>query len=242
VRPSSFVQADSSYRAMIVMLPVMTLLFRVLVIHQRVVHMTSADQKQLYLSSVCTCLIAAVLSVYFDPAGDAPQSAPSASETLPQYIVLALLVLQIIAQTVVRLMATEESIFDNVDWPWSSQLFQAPSEQFSFDELTTRLMTGSVRRAALRVLVSAIAAAKFVLLNYLAFSQIAMVIAGLASSGPTSSSGIESSSVIIGCIPLIISGALLLHNIAKFIRFLWQMCCKRAKHASPRRSDRNSLY
>jgi len=44
MRPSSFAQANSSDRAMILMLPVMMLLFRALVIRQRVVDMTSADQ------------------------------------------------------------------------------------------------------------------------------------------------------------------------------------------------------
>ena len=242
LRPSSFAQANSSDRAMIFMLPVMTLLFRALVICQRVVDMTSADQKQLYVSSMFTCFIAAVLSMYFDPARDEPQSGPLfASDTSPQYIVVALLVVQVITQTVVRRRAAEESIFDNTDWLWSSRRSHA-SAQISFDELPARLVMGSVRSVAFKVLDAAMVAGKFVLLNYLAISQLAMAIAGLASSGPTSPPSIESSSVIIGCIPLIISGTLLLYNTAKFIRFLWQLCWKKAKQTGPRRSDRDSLY
>ena len=44
---------------------------------------------------------------------------------------------------------------------------------FSFEELETRLVMGSIKSASSS---GAVAAAKFVLLNYLAISQIVMVI------------------------------------------------------------------
>jgi hypothetical protein len=149
VRPSSFAQADSSDRAMIVMLPVLMILFRALVIHQRLVHLTLADQRQLYFSSACSCLITAVLGASFAQFGEARELAPSfASDTAPQCIVLALLVVQIIAQTAIRFRATEASIFDKMDGPWSSSSSHAPSAVFSFDELPNRLAIGSMKRAS----------------------------------------------------------------------------------------------
>jgi hypothetical protein len=240
VRPSSYDQADSLQRAMIVMLPVMTLMLRALVIRQRVVLLTTADQRQLFAGSVSSCLIAAVLSAYFERADGAHQSSPSfASQTTPQYIVLALLAVQIIAQTVIRLKATEESFFDNTDWPWSSARAQAFSAVFTFDELVTRLVVGSMKSASST---AAIAAFKFMLLNHVPLSQMAMVVAGLASSGAASPPSIEASSVVIGCIPLVTSGALLLHNVLKLVAFLRRKWCGRREQAAARRSGRDSFY
>jgi hypothetical protein len=53
LRPSSFDHADSSKRAMIVALPVVMLLLRALVIRRRMVQLTAADQRQLYVGSAC---------------------------------------------------------------------------------------------------------------------------------------------------------------------------------------------
>jgi hypothetical protein len=240
LRPSSFDQTDSSQRAMIVALPVVMLLLRALVIRRRVVQLTAADQRQLYVGSACSCLIAAVVSVYFERADDAHQSSPSfASQTTPQGIVLALLAVQVVAQTVIRLKATEESFFDNTDWPWSSPSAKASSAVFTFDELATRLVLGSVKSASST---AAIAAAKFTLLNHVPLSQMAMVVAGLASSGAASPPSIEASSVVIGCIPLVTSGALLLHNMLKLVAFLRRKWCGRREQAAARRSGRDSFY
>ncbi len=237
-QPSAFAQAGSSDRAMIVMLPVMMILLRVLVIRQRVVQLTSADQKQLYASSICSLLIAAVLSESFARAADARQSAPSfATDTSTQFIILALLIVQIITQTVIRCRATSTSAFDNTDWPWSSASSHA-SAQFSFDELMSRLLMGSIKSASSS---SATAAVKFFLLNYVALSQMAMVVAGLASSGATFASSIEASSVFIGSVPLITSGALLLHNAVKFIYFLRQKCCRRPNRTGSLLSNTNNF-
>jgi hypothetical protein len=236
--PSAFARAGSFDRAMIVMLPFMALLFRALVIRQRVVQLTSADQKLLYASSAFSCFIAAALSVPFASAARERQSAqPFESNTLPQCIVLALLVLQLVAQTVIRRRATEKSSFDNTDWPWSTAASHASSAVFSFDELATRLVLGSIKRSS-----AAIAGAKFFLLNYVVISQMAMVIAGLASARANSAASVEASSVVVGRIPLITSGALLLHNAIKLVKLLWQKCCGRQKQADRRRSSRDSSY
>ena len=130
---------------------------------------------------------------------------------------LALLVLQLVAQTVIRRRATEESSFDNTDWPWSPAASHASSAVFSFDQLVTRLVLGSMKRAS-----AAIAGAKFFLLNYVVISQMAMVVAGLASARENSAASVESSSVVVGSIPLITSCALLLHNAAKLAKMMWR--------------------
>ena len=238
VRPSSFAQGGSSDRAMIVMLPVIMLLLRALVIRQRVVQLTSADQKLLYVSSAFSCFIAVALSVPFAGASRARQSAqPFESDTVPQCIVLALLVLQLVAQTVIRRSATEESSFDNTDWPWSPAASHASSAVFSFDQLVTRLVLGSMKRAS-----AAIAVAKFFLLNYVVISQMVMVIAGLASARANSAASVEGSSVVVGSIPLVTSCALLLHNAAKLAKLVWRKCCRRQEQAERRRSSRDSFY
>jgi hypothetical protein len=68
---------------------------------------------------------------------------------------------------------------------------------------------GSIKRSS-----AAIAGAKFFLLNYVVISQMAMVVAGLASARANSAASVEISSVVVGSIPLITSCALLLHNAA----------------------------
>jgi hypothetical protein len=224
-QPSSFALAGSSDRAMIVMLPVIMLLFRALVIRQRVVQLTSADQKLLYVSSAFSCFIAVALSVPFARARQSETSFDSS--TAPQGIVLALLVLQLVAQTVIRRRATEESSFDNTDWPWSPAASQASSAVFFFDQLVTRLVLGSMKRAS-----AAISSAKFFLLNYAVISQMAMVISGLASARANSAPSIETSSIVIGSIPLLTSGVILLHNAAKLVWLLWRKCCRKHELAS----------
>ena len=50
----------------------------------------------------------------------------------------------------------------------------------------------------------------------------------------------EASSVIIGCISLVTSGALLLHNMLKLVAFLRRKWCGRREQADARRSGRVS--
>jgi hypothetical protein len=88
----------------------------------------------------------------------------------------------------------------------------ALSALFAFHELTTRVVMRCMKSSAIA---AAIAVAKFILLNHVPLSQMIMVITGLASSGATSLPSIETSSIIIACIPLITSGALLLHNMVQ---------------------------
>jgi hypothetical protein len=239
VRFSSFAQAELSDRAMIVMLPIMMLIFRALVIRHRVVEMTSSDQKQLIAGSVCSCLNAAVLSVYFEQVGNARQLNPSfASETPPQYMVLALLATQVGIQTLIRHRSTEVSIFDNMTWQWSAVRSQSSSTTFPFDELEARLLRGSIKSASST---GAFAAVRFFCLNYLAISQIVMVTVGIVSSGATSLSSVQTSSVVIGSIPLVSSGALLLYNTANVAIILWKKCFN-VKKAEPRLSEMESQY
>ena len=89
---------------------------------------------------------------------------------------------------------------------------------------------------------AAIATTKFILLNYVPLSQMAMVVAGLGSSGAASPFSIEVSSVVIGCIPLVTSGALLLHNMLKLVAFLRRKLCGRGELGDARRSGRDSVY
>ena len=102
-------------------------------------------------------------------------------------------------------------------------------------QLAARLVLGSVKSASST-------AAKFILLNHVPLSQMAMVVAGLASSGAASHPSIEASSVVIGCVPLVTCGALLLHNIVKFVAFLRRKWCRRREQADTRRSGRDSFY
>jgi hypothetical protein len=86
---------------------------------------------------------------FSERADDAHQSSLLfASQTTPQGIVLALLAFQVISQTVILLKVTEESFFDNTDWPWSSASAQASSAVFTFDQMATRLVLGSVKSAS----------------------------------------------------------------------------------------------
>lgn len=236
VQTSAFAQTDSSDRAMIVMIPVTMLLFRTLVIRQRVINLTLSDQKLLCVSSACSCAIAVVLSVSFNQS----QSSPSlASNTSPQYTVLALLVFQLLVLTFIRLKATEVSFFDDTDWPWSNTSSRALPDVFSFRELRVRLVMGSISRVSSTFV---IAVAKFLLLNYMILSQMIMVSVGLASSRPSSSLSIETSSILIGTIPLITSGVMLLYNMVKFTKFVFEKCSRNLGQKTLRRSDRDSLY
>ena len=98
---------------------------------------------------------------------------------------------------------------------------------------------GSIKRSSSA---AAITAAKFFMLNYVAISQMAMVTAGLASARATSALGIETSSVVIGSIPLITSCVLLLHNATNIVKLPWRKFCRRQRETGPRRTRRDSFY
>jgi hypothetical protein len=112
----------------------------------------------------------------------------------------------------------------------------------SFSELRSRLDMCFVRSTAAS---AAAGAAKFVRMNYLILSQMAMVIAGLASSGSTSSPTIDAASVAIGVIPLIISSVLLLHVAMKIVQILRRLNWKKLFQRPPNKlqgSDRKRIY
>ena len=163
-----------------------------------------------------------------------PWSRPRCLSTL-----FALLLAHIVAQTGVRLTATRASVFHNTDWPWSPAASHASSAVFSLHQLEPRLVTGSISSASSA---AAIAGVKFVLLNYVVISQMAMVVAGLASARENSAASVESPSVVVGSIALITSGALLLHNAAKLAKLVWRKSCRRQEQADRRRRSRGSFY
>jgi hypothetical protein len=236
--PASFAQAETSDRVMIVTTPVIALLCRWLVIHKRLVQLTRGDQQQLFVSSGCSCGIALVLAAYFVRDRGAREANPSyPSEASPQYIVLLLLFVQLLVHFFIRHNATEASLFDNLNWPWQSAAARDPAAVFSFSELRSRLVMGSIRNNAM---FAAAAAVKFVLMNYLILSQMAMVVAGLASSGVASSSSVDAASDVIGAIPLIISSVLLLHALVKLLRFLQRLKQKLLKRPPKERSLQGS--
>jgi uncharacterized membrane protein len=89
---------------MIISFPIIALLFRIIVIRQRVVQLSNTDQKHLYVSSICSVAVAVVSGLFFDAVRGTHQSMPVfESATSPQYVVFALLAFQLIAQTVIRL-------------------------------------------------------------------------------------------------------------------------------------------
>ena len=71
---------------------------------------------------------------------------------------------------------------------------------------------------------------------------MAMVIAGLASARANSAASVETSSVVVGSIPLITSAVLLLHNATKLVKLLWRKFCRRQMETGPRRSINDSIY
>ena len=115
--------------------------------------------------------------------------------------------------------------------PWCA------TRRHHFFEAVDLCVSRAIKRAS-----AAIAGAKFVLLNYVVISQMAMVVAGLASARANSAASVESSSGVVGSIPLVTSCALLLHNAAKLAKLVWRKCCRRQEQADRRRSSRGSFY
>jgi hypothetical protein len=109
---------------------------------------------------------------------------------------------------------------------------------FPFEELETRLVTAFIKNASSS---GAVAAAKFLLLTYLAISQIVKVVVGISSSRSTSRSSVQTSSAVIGNIPLVAAAALLLYNTTK-IAFLLGQKCFGMKKKEPRLSEMDSQY
>lgn len=240
--PSSFSTAEMWDRVMIISLPITALMFRSFVIFKRFVHVTFDDQKLMCVNSTCYCCIATTLSVYFMLNRDeksANSNSTFSSDLLPQYIVLALLTVQLIAHVFIRRRATGPFVFYNTRLPW--QMHSTRESAYSTSANRSREATRYPFTAS---------AVEFAVANYLVLSQIAMVATGLISSFAPFSSGPRNhdASVVIGIIPLCISGVLLLRAVLHFTIFLWRACIsKKSKHPehklhSFRSSSRNSRY
>jgi hypothetical protein len=220
--PSSFFEAGVWDRVMTVMIPVLALYFRAFVILKQFVDLTSDDQKQLFVSSACYCCIAVTLGAFFMLNRDALYANPNSpfpSHVLPQCIVLALLIIQLIAHTIIRHKSTKPSALATVQLPWRVPGYDSSST-------SSRVAVRMMRFARCAAITSA---AQFLINNYLALSQIAMVTAGLISSFAPWSSGSRSyaASVAIGSIPLVISGVLLLRAAARCMGCALHACCGR---------------
>jgi hypothetical protein len=231
IGPVTFAKADASKRFMTISTLAIAPVLRTIVIHKRFVNMTSADQKQLHVTSVCSCFISVVLGVFFVQNRQMYQPGASfASDTPAQFTVLAFLMLQLAVHSVIRLRASQASVLDNINMPWRNAAGQGAAENISFDELRVRLVKSSVRNLFAS---SVTTAANFVLMNYLSLSQIMMVLAGLTSSSETSISRIEAAAIAIGVIPLVNSGLLLLHMALKLALWLWRKAVSRLqKHTA----------
>ena len=72
-------------------------------------------------------------------------------------------------------------------------------------------------------------------------SQMVIVVADLASLGAASPPSIEAFSVVIGCIPLVTIGALLLHNVFKSVACFRQNWCGRWEQADAYTPQRQGL-
>jgi hypothetical protein len=224
--PFTFSISAHSDRFMVVMLPILSLVTRGVVIHEQLVVLTRDDQKLLYVSSGCNFFLAIVFGGYFqiNKFDFKPDAHPS--NTTPQFLVLALLILQVIAHSFIRLRATEESVLERFVMPWRS--LASSHRKFSFNELRVLLVKASFWNAVGSV---AVHAAKFVLVNYLVLSQILMVLIGLISSAESSLSRVQAAAIAIGVIPLIISGVLLLVSLMKIVLWVRHKLATRAQRA-----------
>lgn len=226
VWPSSFVRASASEQAMIILIPLFALFFRSFVIHRRLLKMTSSDQKQLHISSVFNCSVIVVLSVYFVQDLDLRRTNPSFSaNAVPQYIVLALFAIHLVALTVLRRNTTEPSLFHRITLPWRPLLEEASS--YEGQQAPSKPSSSRNFRTV---------AAEFIILNHLILSQMTMVIIGLTSSATYESSV---AITVIGVIPLVISSFLLLNTALKFVTLMWRLfkrnCGKKTKQSIEKR-------
>jgi hypothetical protein len=227
VTPSEFTKAGALQQFMTVSTLVIAPVLRTIVIYKRFVNMTDSDQKQLHVTSACTCLISIVLGLSFVKSRQNYHADELfASDTLSQLIVLAFLMFQLASHSIIRLRASQASVMDNINMPWYNADGKEFSQKISFEELRIRLVQSSFRKLFLS---SVAFGAKFVLMNYLTLSQIMMVLAGLITSIEKSISKIEAAAITIGVIPLVNSGLLLSHSVSKMAKWLWRKAVSRWK-------------
>lgn len=216
VWPTSFAQASTLQRVIIIAMPVIALLLRVFVIRRLFVEMSHNDQVVLYVQSIINCSVSVVLGVYFIKDRDWRQENASFMPNMaPQYFVLALFSIQLILQTIIRRKSTEPSLLDDIKWPcWPAHHAFASSSGY-----TTVSNTGSGAAFVLSTV-------EFVILNHLTLSQMAIVITGLASV-ELSGYRKNDATVAMGVIPLVSSGFLLLTSAIKVFKFMFRVAKQR---------------
>ncbi len=219
VWPSSFSKADNLDRAMIIMIPLLSLCLRAIMIFARIVQLTRDDQKHQVASSACNFSIAAVLSVCFALKRDAQMMSSSTlfpSDTLPQFIILAIFVVELLVHIIIRRNATESSDVDRVGAPFHLD----PSDE-AFNSCRPNTVFSCIQNPL------AASAVDFFIANHVVLSQMAMVIAGIISAFSPFSSGPrnDAASVAIGSIPLFISCVLLVFSFVQIMRWLLRRKC-----------------
>lgn len=127
------------------------------------------------MSSACYCCTAITLGAFFMLNRDSHYSNPNSpfpSDVLPQYIVLALLIVLLVAHTIIRHKAAKPSALATVQ-------FQLPWQEMPGHDSSGMLSRVAVRTMRFARCAFIVSAAEFVTSNYLVLSQIAMVTTGL---------------------------------------------------------------
>jgi hypothetical protein len=214
VWPSSFSKADNADRVMIIMIPLLCVSLRAIVIFMHIVQLTSDDQKHQVASSTCNFSIAVVISVCFALKRDAQKMSPSTlfpSDTLPQFIILAIFAVELLIHIIISRNATESSDVDRVGAP------------FLLD-LSDNACNSGRRHTVFSCIKNPLAAsaADFFTTNYVVLCQMAMVIAGIMSAFAPFSSGQRNNaaSVAIGSIPSVVSCVQLVLFFVHIVRWL----------------------
>jgi hypothetical protein len=151
-----------------------------------------------------------------------------------------MLVAQLATACFIRNKATEPSLLEDVKWPWrqssSSSVTRSNPSQTCASFLSLPIAIGPFRTTVASV---AKCTAEFTILNHVALSQIVMVITGLASSGLASSSSIRNATTVIGYVPLVVSGLLLLGFAYKIALFGWTFAKRKLKERKTKAKDSN---
>jgi hypothetical protein len=219
VWPSSFSKADDVDRAMIIMIPFLSVCLRAIIIFMRIVQLTRDDQKHQLASSTCNFSIAVVLSVCFALKRDAQKMSPSTlfpSDTLPQFIILAIFAVELFSHIIICRNAAESADVDR-----GGALFHLDPSHNAFNSGRRHTVFSCIKNPL------AASAADFFTANYVVLCQMAMVIAGIMSAFAPFSSGPrnDAASVAIGSIPLFVSCVLLVLSFVQIVRWLRRRKC-----------------
>ena len=135
VWPSSFSQASTLQRVIIIAMPVVALLLRVFVIRRRFVELPHNDHVVLYVQSIINCSVSGGVvcskhhqlqriscsgCLFYQKDRDWRQEISSFMPNMaPQYFVFALFSIQLISlKTIIRRKSTEPSLPVDMKWPW----------------------------------------------------------------------------------------------------------------------------